>query len=68
MSFDLIDRIAYEQDLFSRLITGDESRIFEYYPETKRQRTSFRDFRKHPKEFDGHAENHIPVEDSQCCY
>ena len=35
--FDLLDRIADEQDFFSRVITGDESWIFYYDPETKRQ-------------------------------
>jgi hypothetical protein len=35
--FDLIDRIANEQDFVSRVITGDESRIFKYDPETKSQ-------------------------------
>ena len=35
--FDLLDRIANEQDFFSRVITDDESWVFKYDPETKRQ-------------------------------
>jgi hypothetical protein len=34
---DLVDRLEREQQFFSRVITGDESRILEYDPETKRQ-------------------------------
>lgn len=32
-----LDRIANEQDFFSRVFTGDKSWIFEYDPENKRQ-------------------------------
>ncbi|GFT25851.1 hypothetical protein TNCV_1518131 [Trichonephila clavipes] len=32
------------------------------------QKTSFRYFRKHPKECDGHAEDHTGVEDFHCFY
>ena len=35
--FDLLDRIVNEQDFFSRVITGDESWMFYYHPEIKRQ-------------------------------
>jgi len=34
---DLLDRLEREPELFSRVITGDESWILEYDPETKRQ-------------------------------
>ena len=34
---DLLDRLEREPEFFSRVITGDESWILEYYPETKRQ-------------------------------
>jgi len=34
---DLLDRLAWEAELFSCVITGDESWILEYDPETKRQ-------------------------------
>ena len=34
---DLLDRLEREPKFFSRVITGDESWIFEYDPETKRQ-------------------------------
>ena len=34
---DLLDRLEREPEFFSRVITGDESWIFEYDPETKRQ-------------------------------
>jgi len=34
---DLLDRLEREPEFFSRVITGDESRILEYDPETKRQ-------------------------------
>jgi len=33
---DLLDRLEREPEFFSRVITGDESWIFEYDPETKR--------------------------------
>jgi len=33
---DLLDRLE-EPEFFSRVIAGDESRILDYYPETKRQ-------------------------------
>ena len=34
---DLLDRLEREPQVFSRVITGDESWILEYDPETKRQ-------------------------------
>jgi len=34
---DLLDRLDREPKFFSRVITGDESWILEYYPETKLQ-------------------------------
>ena len=34
---DLLDRLEREPEFFSRIITGDESWILEYDPETKRQ-------------------------------
>ena len=34
---DLLDRLEREPEFFSRVITGDESWIMEYDPETKRQ-------------------------------
>ena len=34
---DFLDRLEREPEFFSRVITGDESRILEYDPETKRQ-------------------------------
>jgi len=34
---DLLDRLEREPEFFSRVITGDETRILEYDPETKRQ-------------------------------
>ena len=34
---DLLDRLERGPEFFSRVITGDESWIFEYDPETKRQ-------------------------------
>jgi len=34
---DLLDRLEREPEFFSRVITGDESWILEYYPETKCQ-------------------------------
>jgi len=34
---DLLDRLEREPEFFSRVITGDESWILEYNPETKRQ-------------------------------
>ena len=34
---DLLDRLEREPEFFSRVITGDESWILEYYTETKRQ-------------------------------
>ena len=34
---DLLDRLEREPEFFGRVITGDESWIFEYDPETKRQ-------------------------------
>jgi len=34
---DLLDRLERERKLFSRVITGDESWILEYDPDTKRQ-------------------------------
>lgn len=34
---DLLERIANDQEFFNCVITGDESWIFEYDPETKRQ-------------------------------
>jgi len=34
---DLLDRLEREPELFSRVITGDESWILEYDPETKHQ-------------------------------
>ena len=34
---DLLDRLEREPEFFSRVITGDESWILEYDPETKRQ-------------------------------
>jgi len=34
---DLLDRLEREPEFFSRIITGDESWIFEYDPKTKRQ-------------------------------
>ena len=37
MCLDLLDRLEREPEFFSRLITGDESWILEYDPETKRQ-------------------------------
>ena len=35
--FDLLDRLEREPEIFSRVITDDESWILEYDPETKRQ-------------------------------
>ena len=37
MSQDIIKRIENDPDLLGRVITGDESWIFKYDPETKRQ-------------------------------
>ena len=37
MCLDLLDRLEREPEFFSRVITGDESRISEYDPQTKRQ-------------------------------
>lgn len=37
MCLDLLDRIENDPNFLSRVITGDESWIFEYDPETKRQ-------------------------------
>ena len=37
MCLDLLDRLEREPEFFSRVITGDESWILEYEPETKRQ-------------------------------
>ena len=34
---DIIERLKDDPDLLGRVITGDESWIFEYDPETKRQ-------------------------------
>jgi len=34
---DILDRLEREPEFFSRVITGDESCILEYDPETKRQ-------------------------------
>ena len=34
---DIIERLQTEPDLLRRLTTGDETWIFEYDPETKRQ-------------------------------
>ena len=34
---DIIERLQTEPDLLHRVITGDDSWIFEYDPETKRQ-------------------------------
>ena len=34
---DIIERLQTEPDLFCRVITGDETWIFEYDPETKHQ-------------------------------
>ena len=34
---DIIERLEDDPDLLGRVITGDESWIFEYDPETKRQ-------------------------------
>ena len=34
---DLLDHLEREPEFFSRVITGDESWILEYDPETKRQ-------------------------------
>jgi len=34
---DLLDRLEREPEFFSRVITGDESWILDYDPETKRQ-------------------------------
>ena len=34
---DIIERLEDDRDLLGRVITGDESWIFEYDPETKRQ-------------------------------
>ena len=34
---DLLDRLEREPEFFSHVITGDESRILEYYPKTKCQ-------------------------------
>ena len=34
---DILDRLERAPEFFSRVITGDESRILEYDPETKRQ-------------------------------
>ena len=34
---DLLDRLEREPEFFSRVITGDESWILDYNPETKRQ-------------------------------
>ena len=37
LCFDLLDRLEREPEFFSHVITGDESWILEYDPETKRQ-------------------------------
>ena len=37
VSLDLLDRLDREPEFFSHVITGDESWILEYDPETKRQ-------------------------------
>jgi len=37
MCLDLLDRLEKEPEFFSRVITGDESWILEYDPDTKRQ-------------------------------
>ena len=37
MCVNLLDRLEREPELFNRVITGDESWILEYNPETKRQ-------------------------------
>jgi len=37
MCLDLLDHLEREPEFFSRIITGDESRILEYDPETKCQ-------------------------------
>ena len=34
---DIIERLGDDPDLLGRVITGDDSRIIEYDPETKRQ-------------------------------
>ena len=39
---DIIERLQTEPDLLRRVITGDETRIFEYDPETKRQRCQWK--------------------------
>ena len=39
---NIIERLQTEPDLLRRVITGDETRIFEYDPETKRQRCQWK--------------------------
>ena len=47
---DLLDRLEREPEFFSRVITGDESWILEYDPETKRQSREWRTAKSpHPK-------------------
>ena len=42
MCLDLLDHLEREPDFFSRVITGDESWILEYGPQTKRQSREWR--------------------------
>ena len=39
---DIIERLQTEPDLLRKVISGDETRIFEYDPETKRQRCQWK--------------------------
>jgi len=50
MCLDLLDRLEREPEFFSRIITGDESWILEYDPETKRQSREWHTAKSpHPK-------------------
>ena len=47
---DLLDRLEREPEFFNHVITGDESWILEYEPETKRQSREWRTaYSPHPK-------------------
>ena len=47
---DLLDRLEREPEFFSRVITGDESWIFQYDPETKRQSREWRTAKLSPSQ------------------
>ena len=44
---DIIERLEDDPDLLKRVITGDESWIFEYDPETKRQSRQWKSHQDH---------------------